>query len=259
MIKENIKELLDFYEEKYNRPHFIENDPIIIPHLFKEKENIEIMGFWAAMLSWGLRKTIINKNKELIELMDGNPYDFILNHQEKDLKRFEKFVHRTFNFTDTLYFINFFKNYYQKNKSLETVFYDEIGLEAGINNFYRLFFSLDYAPDRTRKHVSAPMKNSACKRMNMFLRWMVRKDNKGVDFGIWTKISPSNLVCPCDVHVERIARNLKLIERPNLNWNTAIELTDNLKQFDANDPTKYDFALFGLGIEEKKGDFRFEN
>jgi uncharacterized protein (TIGR02757 family) len=254
MPKSNLETVKILLEKKYiqfNRIDFIENDPISIPHLFSKKQDIEIMGFWAAILSWGQRKTIINKCNQLVNMMDNAPYDFILNHQEADLKPFLQFKHRTFNDIDTLYFIAFFKHFYSSNISLEEAFkfdysHDQT-VENGIVNFHNLFFSLDYAPSRTRKHVSTPTNGSACKRINMFLRWMVRNDTLGVDFGIWDKIKPYQLVCPCDVHVDRVARSLGLITRKQTDWKTAIELTQNLKLMDWDDPVKYDFALFGMG------------
>ena len=251
-----LKDFLDSKVEKFNRPDFIPNDPICIPHLFSGKQDIEIMGFWAAMLAWGQRKTIISKCKELIKLMDGNPYDFIKNHTDSDLKPFLSFKHRTFNDLDTLYFLHFFKDYYQKHDSLENAFlptnasnYPDI--ENHLIYFQKKFFHLDFAPARTRKHISSPERKSACKRLCMFLRWMVRNDTKGVDFGIWTNIRPNQLICPCDVHVDRVARSFGLITQPKTDWNTALELTENLKSFDPIDPVKYDFALFGIGIENK--------
>jgi uncharacterized protein (TIGR02757 family) len=248
-----VRELLEEKFLQYNQPNFIPNDPICIPHLFTKSQDIEIMGFWASILAWGQRKTIINKCKELINLMDGSPHDFILNHQENDLKRFLNFNHRTFNATDTLYFIEWFKNYYQENESLETAFITQVSDSQNVENnliqFHDLFFSLPDYPTRTRKHIATPVRKSSCKRINMFLRWMVRQDDKGVDFGIWTKLKPSQLVCPCDVHVDRVARKLGLIQRPTTDWKTAVELTENLKLIDPNDPVKYDFALFGLGVE----------
>ena len=250
-----LKDLLEKNVEKYNQPAFLENDPLGIPHLFSAKQDIEIMGFWAAMLAWGQRKTILSKCRQLIALTDNAPYDFMRNHQESDLKPFLTFKHRTFNADDTLYFLAFFKDFYTRNESLETAFSrfltpaDET-TEKALNGFQQLFFSLPDFPPRTRKHVSAPSMGSACKRLNMFLRWMVRKDDKGVDFGIWQHISPSQLVCPCDVHVDRIARKLGLITRKQTDWKTALELTTHLRQFDPADPVKYDFALFGLGLEK---------
>jgi uncharacterized protein (TIGR02757 family) len=238
----------------FNQPDFIPHDPISIPHQFSLKQDIEITGFIAATLAWGQRKTIINKCNELIGLMDNAPYDFIKNYQDSDLRRFLAFKHRTFNATDTLYFLEFFKDFYSKNNSLEYAFLvglknNDENIKSGLENFQKVFFSLEDYPIRTRKHVATPARNSSCKRINMFLRWMVRKDNKGVDFGIWDKIKTSALVCPCDVHVERVARKLGLITRPKTDWQTAVELTQNLKQLDPIDPVKYDFALFGLGVE----------
>jgi uncharacterized protein (TIGR02757 family) len=250
----NIKSFLDQKAEYYNQPSFIKYDPISIPHLFSKKQDIEIMGLWAAVLAWGQRVTIINKCKELVTLMDHAPHDFMIHHHENDLKPFLKFKHRTFNNTDTLYFIEFFKNYYSKNTSLEDAFTKGINskslnIEQGLINFHELFFSLEDFPDRTKKHISTPAGNSACKRLNMFLRWMVRKDHHGVDFGIWEKIKPSQLICPCDVHVDRVARKLGLITRKQTDWHTAVELTENLKVLNPKDPVKYDFALFSLGVE----------
>ncbi len=250
--------LFNLLETKYlqfNHVDFIVDDPISIPHIFSKKQDIEIMGFWAAILSWGQRKTIINNCKRLVEMMDNSPYDFILNHQESDLKPFLNFKHRTFNADDALYFISFFQHYYKENESLESAFIDPNGkqflIESALIYFKNLFFCLEYAPNRTKKHVSSPINGSTCKRINMFLRWMVRKDEYGVDFGIWSKIKPNQLICPCDVHVDRVARSLGLINRPQTDWKTALELTENLKKFDSNDPVKYDFALFGMGIENK--------
>jgi len=257
MPSHNLKDYLDDKYEKFNRPDFIPNDPISIPHLFTRKQDIEIMGFWAAILSWGQRKTIIAKCEELIVLMGGAPYDFVKNHSENDLKPFLKFKHRTFNDLDTLYFLSFFKDFYQTNESLEQAFlFPEANIqfttEKHLIHFHSQFFALPDAPKRTQKHISSPISKSACKRLNMFLRWMVRNDGRGVDFGIWHYIQPAQLVCPCDVHVDRVARSLGLVNRKQTDWQTAIELTENLRLFDALDPVKYDFALFGIGIEEKK-------
>src|ERR1700754_3445102 len=268
---ENLKAFLDSKVAQYNQPDFIANDPVSIPHLFTKKQDIEIMGFWAATLAWGQRVTIINKCKELINLMDGAPHDFIINHEEPDLKKLLKFKHRTFNDIDTLYFIAFFRWHYERNNTLEDAFIpnnfvilkDSEGssasdatanaghIELYLNHFRNYFFSLPDYPHRTKKHISSPSQKSTCKRLNMFLRWMVRKDDCGVDFGIWNKISPSELVIPCDLHVDRVARKLKLITRKQTDWQTAVELTERLREFDPLDPVKYDFALFALGIEEK--------
>jgi uncharacterized protein (TIGR02757 family) len=260
----DIKSFLDAKVAQYNRLEFIQNDPIVIPHQFTLKQDIEIMGFWAATLAWGQRVTIIRKCRELIALMDGAPYDFIINHQEPDLKKLLSFKHRTFNDIDTLYFISFFRQHYKNFESLEYAFLpkplpklpqeeDLGGVTSSLNHFRSYFFSLPDFPHRTKKHVSSPSQKSTCKRLNMFLRWMVRKDDAGVDFGIWNRISPADLVCPCDLHVDRVARKLKLITRKQTDWQTALELTEHLRQFDPADPVKYDFALFGLGIEERWG------
>ncbi|MEO9964581.1 MAG: TIGR02757 family protein [Reichenbachiella sp.] len=248
-----IKEFLDLQVEKYNRPEFISEDPISIPHLFQQKQDIEIAGLFAATLAWGQRKTIINKCHTLIGLMDGAPYDFILNHQDEDLKRFLDFKHRTFNATDTLFFIQFLNQHYKDHDSLEFAFTQgqKGELKTYLSNFHNYLFDRPDAPDRTRKHVATPLRKSACKRLNMFLRWMVRKDNCGVDFGIWDNIKSSQLICPLDVHVDRVARRLDLLHRRQTDWQAANELTENLRELDPNDPVKYDFALFALGVMEK--------
>ncbi|MDB5129544.1 TIGR02757 family protein [Mucilaginibacter sp.] len=276
-MNDNLKSFLDQKVAQYNRPEFIANDPISIPHLFSKKQDIEIMGFWAATLAWGQRVTIIKKCRELITLMDGAPYDFIINHEEPDLKKLLHFKHRTFNDIDTLYFIAFFRWHYENYDSLEDAFVpkppsplkgeqdtllanQKLPLQGGggpvetaLNHFRSYFFSLPDFPHRTKKHVSSPSQKSTCKRLNMFLRWMVRKDNNGVDFGIWNRLKSADLICPCDLHVDRVARHLKLITRKQTDWQTAIELTEGLKELDPLDPVKYDFALFGLGIEERWG------
>lgn len=248
-----LKAYLDEAVNRYNQPEFIPHDPISLPHLFSKPQDIEIIGFWVAVLAWGNRTAIIKKGKELLSLMDNSPHDFILNHQENDLKRFLNFKHRTFNATDTLYFLHFFQQHYKKYNSLEDAFTikfeaKEPNVMQALTHFHEYFFSLEDYPERTRKHIATPARNSACKRINMFLRWMVRQDDKGVDFGIWQTIKPQQLICPCDVHVERVARSLSLITRKSMDWQTAVELTENLKKLDANDPVKYDFALFGLGV-----------
>ena len=245
----DIKALLDLKADQFNRPDFIKDDPISIPHRFKKKQDIEISGLFAATLAWGQRKTIIGNCNRLMEWMDNDPHQFIVNHNDNDLKRFESFKHRTFNFTDLSYFLRFLKWYYSKYISLEEAFVADT-IETGIVNFHDLFFSLPDYPRRTIKHISTPERKSACKRINMYLRWMVRNDDKGVDFGIWNKIKPSQLICPCDVHVDRVARKLKLIKRKQVDWQTAVELTANLRKLDPDDPVKYDFALFGLGVAE---------
>lgn len=254
--QQELKSYLNSCVKKFNKPDFIENDPISIPHQFSKKQDIEIMGFWVSMLAWGQRKTIINKANELIQLMDGAPFDFILNHEERDRAAFLNFKHRTFQAIDTLYFLAFFQDFYKKNESLESAFSNHLSPQSehvgdALKGFHEQFFALPDAPHRTRKHVSTPARNSACKRLNMFLRWMVRQDNKGVDFGIWKTIKPAQLLMPLDVHVDRVARRLGLLKRKQTDWKSVIELTNNLKKFDAKDPVKYDFALFGVGVLEK--------
>ncbi len=249
----DLKAFLDEKVERYNQPAFITLDPVTIPHRFSKKQDIEIAGLFAAILAWGQRTTIIRKCAELMTWMDNDPYHFIRDHRPSDLKPFTAFKHRTFNGTDALYFIAALKALYLKFPSLESAFMvpkTDANVEAGLIRFHQLFFSLEEHPQRTRKHVATPERKSTCKRLNMYLRWMVRNDQKGVDFGLWKKIRPAQLVCPCDVHVDRVARKLRLIKRKQTDWATALELTENLKKLDPNDPVKYDFALFGLGIEE---------
>ena len=250
-----LKIFLDSKVIQYNTPSFIPSDPISIPHTFHKKQDIEIAGFFAAIFAWGNRTTIISKSKELMKLMDNSPHDFCLHHSDSELKKLLQFKHRTFNPTDLLYCISFFKMHYVQYNSLEKAFTKgmqrgDVNVENALNGFYDYFFSLDEVPARTRKHIASPGKGSSCKRLNMFLRWMVRKDRRGVDFGIWS-ISPSMLIVPLDVHVARVAINLKLLTRQKADWQAAIELTEQLKKLDPADPVKYDFALFGLGTLEK--------
>ncbi|MFV0469818.1 MAG: TIGR02757 family protein [Dysgonomonas sp.] len=250
---QRIKEFLDKKADQYNNTSFIANDPISIPHHFTQLQDVEITGLFASVFAWGQRQTIIKKCKDLIERMDNAPYQFVLQHQDSDLKRLLGFKHRTFNDTDLLYFIAFLKHHYSVNESLESAFFpnSDMTVEQGLDHFSRYFSSLPSFPARTSKHISSPNKNSACKRLNMYLRWMVRNDFRGVDFGLWTKVSPKDLICPLDVHVDRAARKLRLLNRDKTDWKAAIELTENLKSLDADDPVKYDFALFGISIEEK--------
>lgn len=255
-----LKQLLDEQLKLYNQHGFIEKDPISIPHRFSKKQDIEIAGFFAAIFAWGNRTTIINKCNELIQLMDDAPFQFITQHQEIELKRFLSFKHRTFNATDLLHFIRVLRYHYDNQSSaeptLETAFSNALNrkddtVENALVSFHDYFFSLEDSPGRTKKHISTPANNSSCKRLNMFLRWMVRKDKAGVDFGIWKNIQPHQLVCPLDVHVQRVARNLNLIQSEKADWKTAVELTEKLKSFDPIDPVKYDIALFSMGISEQ--------
>jgi uncharacterized protein (TIGR02757 family) len=246
------KQLVTLYKQ-FNQPAFIENDPISIPHLFRKQQDIEIAGFFAAVFAWGQRKTIILKCTDLLQRMDHSPHEFITQYQESDLQKLVGFKHRTFNDTDLLYFVYFLHQWYTKNESLEQAFTKHLQpkdetIENGLNGFNALFFGLSDVPQRTRKHIAAPIYKSACKRINMYLRWMVRKDNHGVDFGIWKTIKTSQLVCPLDLHSGRVARAFALLERTQDDWQAAIELTAALRKLDPKDPVKYDFALFGAGV-----------
>ena len=256
-MKFTYQQLYELLEEKalfYNNPQFIETDPISIPHLFTRKEDIEIAGFLAATLAWGQRVTIINKSRELMDRMDHSPHDFVLNSSEKEIGTLSTFVHRTFQGVDCMSFIQALQNIYIDHGGLEEVFTDGYkvnnSIQESISCFRDVFFSFEHL-HRTRKHVPDPQKGSAAKRINMFLRWMVRNDGKGVDFGIWKKIKTSDLLCPLDLHSGNIARKLGLLERKNDDWQSVEELTANLRNFDPLDPVKYDFALFGTGVNEK--------
>jgi len=253
-----IKQLLDQKVKQYNHIDFIEKDPISIPHLFTKQQDIELAAFFAAIFAWGNRATIIQKCKELLTRMDNSPFEFCTQHQTKDLQKLMGFAHRTFNDSDLLYCMAFFKQHYATQKSLETAFFKDYktdkslnSVEAGLVNFKEYFFSLEDAPHRTKKHIASPENGSTCKRLNMLLRWMVRKDQHGVDFGLWKAISPADLIIPIDVHVARVSKTFGLISRPQIDWLTAIELTDYCRTLDPRDPAKYDFALFSLGVTEK--------
>lgn len=253
------KKLVVFLNEKvkqYNRPSFIAADPICVPHRFTKLQDIEIAGFFAAIFAWGNRTTIVNKATELMALMDNAPHDFSINHTSADLKKLLAFKHRTFTATDLLYFVQFFHLHYAQHNSLETAFSTwmhetDKNVEHALNGFYKYFFSFPDVPGRTLKHIACPAKNSACKRINMYLRWMVRQDNCGVDFGLWKQIKPSQLVIPLDVHVARVAQQFKLLDRKQNDWQAAVQLTQQMKMLDAADPAQYDFALFALGVLEK--------
>ena len=251
--KESLKDFFDSKVQQYNQVSFIKEDPICVPHAFTKKQDIEIAGFFAAVFAWGNRTTIIQKSFELMKLMDHAPHEFCIHHQEKDLKKLIYFKHRTFNATDLLYFVSFLKHHYLQYDSLESAFTltQEKEMEARLTFFHHYFFSLEDAPVRTKKHIATPYKGSSCKRLNMFLRWMVRKDKSGVDFGIWQNIKPSELICPIDLHVARVAKRFQLLDRKQMDWQAAVELTNYLKTLDPKDPVKYDFALFGLGVMEK--------
>jgi uncharacterized protein (TIGR02757 family) len=249
----NRNELKDFLEEKvalYNNPNFIESDPIQIPHLYTLKEDIEISGFLAATIAWGNRKMIINNAKKMMDLMGNSPYDFVMNHSESQLETLERFVHRTFNGNDFMGFVKGLQHIYNNHGGLETVFSKQNPtMQHTISEFKQLFFEIPHET-RTEKHISDPLIGSAAKRINMYLRWMVRRDNKGVDLGIWKSISPSLLSCPLDVHSGNVARKLDLLTRKQNDAKAVAELDENLRKLDPNDPVKYDFALFGLGVFE---------
>ena len=254
MVNGLSKELKDLLEHKfnlYNTKNFISEDPVSIPHNYSQKEDIEIISFLISIISWGNRKSIIKSGNNLREILGSTPIDFIMRFKERDLKKID-FVHRTFNKFDLIYFLKSLKNIYQNHDGLENVFSKNLNDEFmynNISNFRKIFFSLNHEK-RTEKHISNPKKNSACKRINMFLRWMVRNDGV-VDFGIWKKIKPSMLSCPLDVHTANIGRKLNLISRKQNDLKTVLELDQKLRLFDKNDPVKYDYALFGMGVYEK--------
>lgn len=249
-------ELREFLNQKvvqYNKPAFITSDPIQIPKQFSEKKDIEISAFFAATIAWGNRAGIIKNAQNLMDRMGNAPYDFVMNASKSDLKSINGFVHRTFNDIDTHFFMRSLRNIYSKYDSLETLFMplkNEMNLHQSISRFREVFFEIPY-PQRTSKHVANPQKGSAAKRVHMFLRWMVRQDSNGVDFGIWRHIAPSKLSCPLDVHSGNVARKLGLIDRKQNDLKALMELDENLRKLDATDPVKYDFALFGLGVFEK--------
>lgn len=253
LSKAELKSFLDFKVEQYNTPEFIETDPIQIPHKFSRKEDIEIAGFLTATIAWGNRKSILSNASRLMVLLENSPYEFVMQHKEQDLILLENFVHRTFNGIDLQYFITALKNLYSEHRGLEGVFTyhaEKESLQMSIHNFKKTFFSLPHL-SRTEKHVSDPLKNSAAKRLNMFLRWMVRKDPANVDFGIWRDLDPSQLSCPLDVHSGNTARKLGLLKRKQNDAKALAELDKSLRKLDPEDPVKYDFALFGLGVFEK--------
>jgi len=278
-MKLSAEELKNFLEEKtakYNSPAFIESDPVSIPHRYTKKEDIEISAFLSAVIAWGNRKAIVANANRLMEMLDDSPHDFILHHSPAGLKPMKKFVHRTFNGTDAIYFVRSLRNIYQNHGGLSGVFKEahrhhergrraiaslknastplsmtrEVSLAHHIHHLKKIFYSLPQRP-RTTKHLPDPLENSAAKRINMFLRWLVRNDKRGVDFGLWNFISPSQLSIPLDVHTGNVARKLGLLTRKQNDWKAVTELTERLRAFDPEDPVKYDFALFGLGIVEK--------
>ena len=248
-----IKSFLDYKADLYENENFIENDPVSIPHLFSKKEDIEISAFMTSTISWGLRKTILKNARRIVEMMDFSPFDFIQNHSKSDLEPLSKFVHRTFNGTDLIFFIRSLKNIYTNYGGLENLFKPNNlneNMAVVIHQMKKTFFSIPHS-SRTKKHISDPLKGSATKRINMFLRWMVRSNKKKVDFELWKSISPSQLSCPLDVHTGRTARKLRILIRKQNDFKATLELDSNLKKFNPIDPVKYDFALFGIGVIEK--------
>jgi uncharacterized protein (TIGR02757 family) len=249
---DDLKDFLELKHEQYNTPAFIESDPVSIPHNFSAKEDIEISGFLTATISWGLRKTILQNAATLMQMMDSAPSQFIRSFTALDLKPFRKFVHRTFNGDDCIYFLHSLQNIYVNYGGLESCFVSRPGegVKPRIDAFRMKFLGLPH-PQRHEKHIANPMKGASCKRINMFLRWMVRDDGRGVDFGLWKSVSPAELICPLDIHTASVARKLGLLRMNSNDWKAAEELTKALRKFDSKDPVKFDFALFGLGIYEK--------
>lgn len=252
MNRTELHQFLDHKVLQYHSPEFIASDPIQVPHTFSKKEDIEIAGFLTAIISWGNRKMIIKNAHRMMELLDNSPFDFVLNHSQQDLDSLKGFVHRTFNHTDLQCFVKALQHIYIEHKGLEHVLSIHDGSAnygTSITHFKQLFFEIAH-PERTRKHISDPSKNSAAKRINMFLRWMVRNNEAGVDFGIWKTHSPAHLSCPLDVHSGNVARKLGLLDRKQNDWKAVLALDAALRAFDPSDPVKYDFALFGLGVFE---------
>lgn len=252
MKRDELKTFLDAKVEQYQRPEFLTSDPIQIPHRFIVKNDIEISAFLTATIAWGNRKSIINNATDLMNRMDNAPYQFVMQHTETDLLQLQGFVHRTFNATDLYYFVKALKYLYLNHGGLEGVFLkygEKTTLQPAISALKTHFFEQAHPP-RTTKHLSDPNQGSAAKRINMFLRWMVRDSKPGVDFGLWPGISPSQLSCPLDVHSGRVARQLNLLKRKQNDAKAVAELDENLRKLDPKDPVKYDFALFGLGVFE---------
>lgn len=256
-MEKHLLDMKDFLDESYLKYHsktFVENDPILIPHQFSKKEDIEIAGFLTATIAWGNRKSILQNAKHLMHLMDQSPYLFVMEHSKKELGTLHKFVHRTFNGKDCVFFVEALKNIYLKHGGIETAFglknHQKGGdLQGRIVNFREIFLETKHL-HRSEKHLSNPAQKSSAKRLCMYLRWMVRDNKKKVDFGIWKSISPAELHLPLDVHTGNVARKLGLLQRKQNDWQAVVEITEVLRQFDPKDPVKYDFALFGLGVNK---------
>ena len=251
MINDQLKEFLDEKYEQYNTPNFIESDPIQIPHGFSTKEDIEISALLTATIAWGNRKMIIRNARRIVQLLENEPHEFVLNASNDEIESLSDFIHRTFNHVDLQFFLKSLRNIYQNHGGLEAIFSKyPTDMPKALTHFREVFFEIPF-PERTSRHVSNVAKNSAAKRLNMFLMWMVRKDNRGVHFGLWDKINPADLFLPLDVHTGNVGRKLGLLNRKQSDWKAVAEITDNLRKFDVSDPVKYDFALFGLGVFEK--------
>lgn len=252
MINEkDLKEFLDEKVDLYLNPNFIADDPILIPHSFNQKEDIEISAFLSATIAWGRRSMIMKNAKHMMNIMDGSPHQFILHASPTEIKKSLNFCHRTFQGVDFQAFIYSLRNLYENHQGLEGAFFtDKEDMSEGLSNFKKLFFSIEH-PKRTEKHISNPLKGSAAKRLIMFLRWMVRSNKEGVDFGLWKSLHPKQLSCPLDVHTANVGRKLGLIDRKANDWKTVKELDLHLRSFSPEDPARYDFALFGLGVYEK--------
>ena len=253
MIQSELKDFLDQKVLQYNTLDFIESDPVQIPHLFTQKEDVEISGFLSATIAWGNRTMIIRNSKKMIDLMGNAPYDFVMSHTDTQLEQLDNFVHRTFNGVDYVQFIKSLKHIYKVHGGLEAAFaknQERDSMQRSISEFKKMFFEVPHL-QRTQKHVSDPLNNSAAKRINMYLRWMVRNDKKGVDLGIWDSIPPAALSCPLDVHSGNVARKLGLLTRKQNDAKALAELDSKLRELDPQDPVKYDFALFGLGVFER--------
>jgi uncharacterized protein (TIGR02757 family) len=251
--KEEIKDFLEAKVLQFNTVSFIEDDPISIPHRYTQKEDIEISGFLASSIAWGNRKMIKTNGLRLMVMMSDSPYDFVINHQEHHLKKLAGFAHRTFNTEDLIHFIKALRHIYTTKNGLEGIFdrfQQKDSLQFAIHQLHEVFFEISHS-QRTVKHIADPIKGSAAKKINLFLRWMIRNDNSGVDFGLWKSISPSKLSCPLDVHSGNVARKLGLLKRKQNDAKAVMELDSILRQLDPQDPVKYDFALFGLGVYEK--------
>lgn len=250
---EELKEFLDAKASQYEHPDFLDEDPLKVPHFFDLKEDIEISGFLTATIAWGNRKSIIQNAQRLMALMDMAPHQFVMQHRKSDLRPLSDFVHRTFNGTDLTYFITGLQNLYKRHEGLEGFFAKHAAgnsMQPAICRLKEVFFELPHPP-RTVKHLPNPEKGSAAKRLNMFLRWMVRDSRAGVDFGLWKSVSPAQLSCPLDIHSGNVARRLGLLKRKQNDAKAVAELDAKLRQWDPDDPVKYDFALFGLGVFEK--------